>query len=159
MDDLKCCGDSAESFEQLQQALTLRYGLPPFEPLTSFTGVAYNRVSGGELHLNMRPKLESCFSQLNPENVAELKKSKSSKINSPCDTQSAQQKDELTKGDLTPLELELLENYSSIVGSIGWPAKVCMPHYCQSYSMLSRTVANPKPGDARALRRILQYPC
>ena len=157
VDDLKVTGDSSDSFDRLQKALALRYGLPPFEPLTSFTGVAYNRVSAGELQLNMRPKLESCFSQLKPEHVAELKKSKSSKINSPCDTQSAQQKAELTKGDLTPLELELLDNYSSVVGSIGWPAKVCYPHYCQSYSMLSRTVANPTPGDARALRRILQY--
>ena len=49
------------------------------------------------------------------------------------------------------------DNYGSIVGSIGWPAKQCYPHFCQAYSMLSRNVAEPRPCDARALKRILQY--
>ena len=49
------------------------------------------------------------------------------------------------------------EIYASIVGSIGWPAKQCYGHLGQAYSMLSRNVSNPRPCDARSLKRILQY--
>ena len=59
--------------------------------------------------------------------------------------------------DLTTLEKELLNKYSSVVGSIGFPAKMCSPELSQAYSMLSRNLADPQPVDARNLRRLLHY--
>jgi len=102
----------------------------------------------------MQPKFAEIFRNL-PDKGDSFKKSKI--VDSPGDTQSRETRRDLTLADLTPTETYLYYNYSSIVGSIGWPAKMCAPHLAQSYSMLSRALATPTPADARSLRRLLQY--
>ena len=59
--------------------------------------------------------------------------------------------------DLTPLEKWLLKNYSSIVGMVGWPAKMCRPDLAQAFSMLSRSLASPLPCHARFLAKLMNY--
>ena len=82
---------------------------------------------------------------------------KSHPLGSPGDATSWQHLRELTRGDLTKPELYFLDNYNSIVGMIGWPAKQTRPGLAQSFSMLSRALKDPQPQDARMLRKILQY--
>ena len=64
---------------------------------------------------------------------------------------------QLQYGQLTDSEKWLIENYRSIVGKIGWPAKCVRPDLSQTFSMLSRALADPQPCDARTLRKALQY--
>ena len=64
---------------------------------------------------------------------------------------------EVSVGDLTPAEKYLLQNYSSVVGMVGWPAKMCRPDFAQAYSMLSRNLASPGPVDARFLMKLMSY--
>ena len=154
VDDLKCTGNSIKLYNQLNKSLNQRYGLKGFEPLSSFVGISYKRESDGSLVAHMKPKLEGIFEML-PDKGESFRKSRV--ISTPSDGQSRDQRRDLQPGDLTPNEQFLLSNYSSIVGSVGWPAKMTNPHLAQSYSMLSRNLANPQPADARHLRRVLQY--
>jgi hypothetical protein len=60
-------------------------------------------------------------------------------------------------GDLTEVEKWLLKEYSSVVGMVGWPAKMCRPDIAQAFSMLSRALHDPQPQHARFLRQLLAY--
>ena len=59
--------------------------------------------------------------------------------------------------DLTPQEKYLLKNYSSVVGMVDWPAKMCRPDLSQAFSMLSRALHKPEPHHARFLAKLMCY--
>ena len=100
----------------------------------------------------MQAKFEALFQSLSDKGEEfRLKRPPST----PGDTQTKQQVKDLTMADLTTLEKELLNRYSSVVGSIGFPAKMCSPELSQAYSMLSRNLANPQPPDYSRLKEVL----
>ena len=103
----------------------------------------------------MVAKFHEMFRELPQFMIAEFQKSRV--INTPADTTAMHIRRQLQYGQLTDSEKWLIENYRSIVGKIGWPAKCVRPDLSQTFSMLSRALADPQPCDARTLRKALQY--
>jgi hypothetical protein len=160
VDDLKLIGNCEESLDMLQKALQLKYGLTPFNDLSSFLGMNYMMLDDGSMTIDMRAKIDEMLSTI-PFEIRTSRLPFDGSLGRlttgrKCDCPESWDRDVLV-GDLTPVEKWLLKNYSSVVGMVGWPAKMCRPDLAQAFSMLSRNLASPEPCHARFLAKLMCY--
>lgn len=160
VDDLKAIGNYDEGLADLEKVLKLRYGLESFGKLSSFLGMNYTELDDGALVIEMKAKIAEMLGSI----PYEFRASRVAFDDSLSRIKTGLKRDnldsyerEVLMEDLSPLEKYLLKNYSSVVGMVGWPAKMCRPDFAQAYSMLSRNLASPGPVDARFLSKLMSY--